>query len=80
MCVFSGSAEDCTEWAGTVGQFARADEQESDDAFLQQPHDVLSDQHKAPAGCKPKTDRWVQPRWTTTVSTMCSSQNHKVTY
>lgn len=73
-----GSAQDCTERAGAVGQFARADEHESHDALLQQPHDVLSDQHEASAGCKPKTHRQrVQPRWTATVSTLCNSQNHK---
>lgn len=55
--LIKGSAQDCTERAGAGGQSARADQHESDDAFLQQPHDVLSDQHKAPAGCKPKTHR-----------------------
>jgi len=39
----AGPAEDCTEWAVAVGEFARADEHKSDDALLQQPYDVLSD-------------------------------------
>uniref|UniRef100_A0A3P8PDR0 Neuronal PAS domain protein 2 n=1 Tax=Astatotilapia calliptera TaxID=8154 RepID=A0A3P8PDR0_ASTCA len=61
-------AEDFPEWAGSVSEFASADKHESDDALLQQPHDVLSDQHEASARCKPKTPRQpVQPRWTTTV-------------
>lgn len=55
--LIKGSAQDCTERAGAVGQSARADEHESDDASVQQPHDVLSDHHEAPAGCKPKTRR-----------------------
>lgn len=63
-----GPAENCTERAGTVGERAYADEHECDDALLQQPHDVLSDQHEVSAGCKPKPDRQrVQPRGTTTV-------------
>lgn len=65
---FVGPAEDCTERAGTVGECARADKHKSDNALLQQPHDVLSDQHEVSAGRKPKTHRQrVQPRRTTTV-------------
>lgn len=69
LCFIVGPAEDCAERADTDnGERARADEHKSDDAVLQQPHDVLPDQHEVSAGHKPKTHRWgVQPRWTATV-------------
>lgn len=78
VCVsfLAGAAEACTGRAGAVSEFARADEHESDDALLQQPHDVLSDQHEASAGCKPKTHRQrVQPRWTATVRALNMTRN-----
>lgn len=67
----AGSAAGSSEQTEPVGEFADADKHEPDDALLQQPHDVLPDQHEASAGHKPKTDRQpVQPRWTITVRSL----------
>lgn len=64
----AGPEEGRAERAGTVGERSRADQHERDDAVLQQPHDVLSDQREVSAGRKPKTHRHrVQPRRSTTV-------------
>lgn len=69
FCFGAGPAEDCTERAGPLdSKHARADQHKSDNAILQQPHDVLPDQHQVSAGHKPKTHgRGVQPRRTVTV-------------
>lgn len=71
LCFAIDPAEDCEERAGAGNsERACADEHKSDDAILQQPHDVLTDQHQVSAGHKPKTHRRrVQPRWTATVRT-----------
>lgn len=68
-CFTIGPAEDHEKWADAVNsERACADEHKRDDAVLQQPHDVLTDQHQASAGHKPKTHRRrVQPRRTATV-------------
>lgn len=68
-CFTIGPAEDHEKWADAVNsECACADEHKRDDAVLQQPHDVLTDQHQASAGHKPKTHRRrVQPRRTATV-------------
>lgn len=71
-CVFScvaGPAENGSERPDPHdGDHACADQHQPDHAILQQPHDVLPDQHQVRAGHKPKTDRrGVQPRWTVTV-------------
>lgn len=64
----AGPAEELTPI--TFSKFAGTDQHESDDAFLQQPYDVLSAQRPATAGCKPKTHRQpVQPRGTAKVRT-----------
>lgn len=64
-----GPAKDRTERPDPPdGDHAHADQHQPDHALLQQPHDVLPDQHQVSAGHKPKTHgRGVQPRCAVTV-------------
>lgn len=71
-----GSAGGSAEQNDPVDEFTNADKHEPDDALLQQPYDVLPDQHEASAGHKPKTDRQpVQPGRTTTVRGMKNARH-----
>lgn len=81
LCFIVGPAEDCAERADTDNsERASADEHKSDDAVLQQPHDVLPDQHEVSAGHKPKTHRrGVQPRWTATVRALKETEPLELT-